>query len=217
MENIKNKHFNPDPFHLEWLEGMTLADYGMPVIAPFNGPVPTSLITFQEARAGHCRNQDGIACPHFYIDDLRFTCILNDLPRYTTMLANYPVVIGPDLSLKIDMPDPLKRYNSYLNKVITCYFQIHGLKAIPNVVWADPRCYDYCFAGFPVESTVAVNSMGIKGDRRSAFFWLKGYEEMINRLHPTHILRYGDKIKGEMESISTYYPNNHLNRMRYGR
>ena len=38
---------------------------------------------------------------------------------------------------------------------------------------------------------------------------------LVTRL--AHIIRYGDKIAGEDESISTYYPNNHLNRMRHGR
>ncbi len=206
-----------DPFHLGWLEGMTRTDFDMPVIEPYNGALPTSLLPFHEARANYYKHTTLSGCPHFYIDDSYFTCLLNDLPKYTTMLAGFPAVIGPDFSLKIDMDDPLKMYNSYINKMATRYFQLHGVKAIPNVVWADPKSYDYCFAGYPENSIVAINSMGIKGNRQSVFFWLKGYEEMINKLRPTHIMRYGPIINGEDENISTYYTNNHLNRMRHGR
>lgn len=206
-----------DPFHLQWLENMTLTDYDMPVIGPYNGALPTSLIPFLEARADYYKHVTLSGCPHFYIDDAHFTCLLNDLPKYTSLLSGFSAVIGPDFSLKMDMPKAMKMHNAYLNKVITRYFQLHNVATIPNIVWADPKDYDYCFAGFPENSIVAVNSMGIKGNRQSIFFWQKGYEEMLNRLHPCHILRYGDRINGEDESISTYYPNNHLNRMRYGR
>ena len=213
-KNIK-KH--QDPFHLEWLEGMTFTDFGMPVIDPYKGSWPASIIPFHEARADYYKNASSTACPHFYIDDVHFLCVLHQLPKYTAMLTRFPAIIGLDFSIKMDMPEPVKMYNVYLNKVTTRYFQLHGLSVIPNIVWADPRGYDYCFAGFPTNSVVAVNSMGIIGDSRSIFFWQKGYGEMQKRIHPTHILRYGDKIDGEDESISTYYPNNHLNRMRYGR
>ena len=206
-----------DPFRLELLDGMTLTDYGMPIVEPYDGAWPTAIIPFHEARADYNRHVTTTACPHFYIDDTYFTCVLKDLPKYTSILAGFSVVIGLDFSIKIDMPEPVKMYHSYLNKMATRYFQLHDVKVIPNVVWADPRSYDYCFAGFPTNSVVAVNSMGIIGNPSSVFFWQKGYEEMLKRLHPTHIIRYGDKIAGEDESISTYYPNNHLNRMRHGR
>lgn len=212
--NIK-KH--GDPFHLGWLEGMTFTDFGMPVIDPYNGSWPTAIIPFHEARADYYKNATPTACPHFYIDDTLFLCILRHLPKYTSMFTCFPAIIGLDFSIKMDMPEPVKMYNAYLNKMTTRYFQLHGLSVIPNIVWADPRGYDYCFAGFPKNSVVAVNSMGITGNSQSVFFWQKGYGEMLKRIHPTHILRYGDKIDGEDESISTYYPNNHLSRMRYGR
>ncbi len=213
----KPTHTHKDPFHLQWLENMTLTDFGMPVIEPYKGALPTTLLPFNEARADYYRQTRLASCPHFYIDDSHFICLLNDLPKYTILLSGFPLVIGPDLSLKMDMPQAMKMHNAYLNKIITRYFQLHNVATIPNIVWADPKGYDYCFSGFPENSIVAVNSMGIKGNRSSVYFWQKGYEEMIHRLHPSHILRYGDKINGEDESISTYYPNNHLNRMRHGR
>lgn len=206
-----------DTFHLDWLEGVTLTDFGMPIVEPYNDALPSSLVSFTDARAIQYKGISMTACPHFYIEDSRFTCILNDLPSYTAVLSHFPEVISPDFSIKMDMPEPLKMYNSYLNKLTAIYMQMRGLKVIPNVVWADPRSYDFCFAGYPDHSVVAVNSMGVKGNRQSVFFWQKGYEEMINRLHPTHILRYGERIIGEDEAISTFYPNNHLNRMRHGR
>ena len=215
--SLKNKKKHEDPFHLEWLEGMTFTDFGMPLVNPYNDALPESLIPFHEARACYRKSASMTSFPQFFINDIFFLCVLHNLPKYTPMFTRFPAIIGPDLSIKMDMPTHMKIHNAYLNKVATRYYQLHGLKVIPNIVWADPRGYDYCFAGFPTNSVVAVNSMGIIGNSRSVFFWQKGYGEMLKRIHPTHILRYGDKIDGEDESISTYYPNNHLNRMRYGR
>lgn len=214
---INTPQTHTDPFHLEWLQGMTLTDYGMPQIEAYNDTLPARLIPFHEARAGYYSGVATTGCPHFYIEDSRFMCLLNDLPKYTTMLSCFPMVITPDFSIKMDMPEPMKMYNSYLNKVIGRYLQLHNVSTIPNVVWAGPNSYHYCFAGYPKGSVVAVNSMGIKGDSRSVFFWLKGYEEMLTRLRPSHIIRYGEMIPGENVSISTFYSNNHLNRMRHGR
>ena len=40
---------------------------------------------------------------------------------------------------------------------------------------------------------------------------------MIKRLNPVHILRYGAKQDGEIESISTYYTNDNFKVINYGR
>ena len=55
------------------------------------------------------------------------------------------------------------------------------------------RSYDFCFDGFPKHSTVAVSSVGVKGDYD---LFRRGYEEMLRRLEPETILYYGDMIDG---------------------
>lgn len=46
--------------------------------------------------------------------------------------------------------------------------------------------------------------------------WLEGYKVMLETLEPTHILRYGAKIEGENEAISTYYDNDNKKFAKYG-
>lgn len=217
-DEAKYKLKHPDPFKLSRLDGMRLTPiYGMPIISSYVGPLPAGLVTFTQARADFSKGIVSGDCPCFYQDDSGFMCVANDIDPYIPMLKSHPQVIGLDLSVQLDMPYATKVNNIYTNKVWTRYVQMKGVNAVANIIWADPRLYDLCFDGYPTNSIVAVNSMGIKGNRTSTFFWLKGYEEMLKRLSPSHIIRYGERISGEDESISTFYANNHLNRMRYGR
>lgn len=207
-----------DPFNLSRLEGISKTDiYMSPLVQRYEGPIPESLITFTKARAlmGEGIIPTGCAC--FYIPDESFMCLVNNPDNYVPMLSRLRYVIGPDFSVKRDMPCALQIYNAYLNKLLTSYLQTRGVCMIPNIVWSIPRLYDTCFDGFPTESVIAINSMGIKGNKDNVYFWLKGYREALKRLKPKHILRYGEFIDGEVSAISTYYPNEHLNRMRYGR
>ena len=71
--------------------------------------------------------------------------------------------------------------------------------------------YDICFDGYPKNSIIAINSTGCVQDKRSKELWHAGYEEVIKRLNPKHIVRYGAKLDGEMESISTYFNNDNQN------
>ena len=213
----KSKDY-PDPFHLSRLNGINIsAPYDMPNVGGYYGRIPNSLSSFIETRSLTNR---GLLCQsytHFFIEDSHFMCLSNEPDKYVDMFLSCGGLIGPDYSVKIGMPYSIKLNNIFTNKVLTCFYQNKGIPVIPNIVWAEPRIYDVCFSGFPSHSIVAVNSMGIIGDRDAVYFWRKGYDEMLVRLEPLHIIRYGDKIYGELESISTYYPNNHINRMRYGR
>ena len=88
---------------------------------------------------------------------------------------------------------------------------------IPNVTWSTPSSYDYAFTGIPKHSVIAINSTGIIGNPAAIYLWRKGYEEVLFKLKPTIIIRYGDKIPGEREGISVYYENLNLRNLRNGR
>jgi hypothetical protein len=85
-----------------------------------------------------------------------------------------------------------------------------GIIVIPNVTWSAPDSYDYCFDGIPSKSVIAINSSGISQSDLNKYLWLKGYNEAIKRLSPTHIIRYGDMINGEYPDISVYFNNERL-------
>lgn len=92
-----------------------------------------------------------------------------------------------------------------------------GVNIIVNATWSTPDSFAYCFDGIPTGCAIAINSMGVNKHDVSKYLWRQGYAEAIRRLNPCRILRYGPKMGGELEGISTYYENNHLNRMRNGR
>lgn len=213
--SIKQGRQLNDLFHLSMLEGIVVTStHEMPVIEPYNGLIPAEAATFTRARADFNRGTITDYCPCFYQDDSAFMCVINNVDKYIPMLKSYNYVIGLDLSVQMDMPYAVKVNNIFNNKLFTRYLQMKGVCIIPNVVWAEPRLYDICFDGFPQNSVIAVNSMGIKGNRKSVYYWSKGYKEMLKRLTPQHIVRYGEPLAGEDLSISTFCENKHLKRMR---
>lgn len=188
--------------------------YDMPVIRP-NHIVPMALDTTPFDRVtSKSSNRDSIVI--FYINDDRFANKLTHPWDYTTVLQQYEAVIAPDLSMYIDMDYPERLSNNYWNKVLTAYWQNRGVNIYPNVSWSLPDSYEYCAAGWPRKSVIAINSMGVLKENFSKAIWLDGYNYMINALEPTYILRYGPKIFGEDESRSIYLENKQLNFLRYG-
>lgn len=182
----------------------------MPTIEPYEGPVPSRLIGFNEARCKH----EHSGTVHFYINDDLFKCIWNDRNKYVPLLRQYESVIGPDFSQYVDMTYDERYYNAWRNRTITAEWQSYGINVIPNVTWSLPDSYDYSFSGIPKHSVIAVNCTAIYGHNLSRYLWRKGYEEMMQRLEPRLIIRYGDKMPEENEAISVYFPNERLQRLR---
>lgn len=188
--------------------------YDMPVIRP-NNVIPTVLDTTPFDRiTSKSSNRESIVI--FYINDDRFANRLTHPWDYTAFLQQYEGVIAPDLSMYIDMDYPERLSNNYWNKVLTAYWQNRNVNIYPNVSWSLPDSYEYCAAGLPRRSVVAINSMGVLKENFSQSIWLDGYYYMVNALEPTCILRYGPKIFGEDESRSIYLENKQLNLLRYG-
>ena len=136
--------------------------------------------------------------------------------RFSNKLKRYRATIGPDFSVYARLSVIVQRDNIFKNKFLTALWQRLGLTIIPNVSWTY-KDYKSSFAGWPQDSIIAVNSTGVGKNPRSRRLWLIGYNKMLEALHPIHILRYGPKIKGEREDISTYYANNNKTSATHGR
>jgi hypothetical protein len=188
--------------------------YDSPVIEPYEIQVPNSLKLFSTTIKNNYKDE---VCAHFYTYDYLFMRVLDNPAKYVDYLLNYNCVIAPDFSQYLNFPIWRRLSNSCNNKLIAAYWQKMRVNVVVNVTWSDPNSYDYCFDGIPTNCTIAINSMGIKQYDMSKYFWQKGYDEALKRLNPTAIIRYGDKMPNENESISYYFPNEHINRMRYGR
>lgn len=208
--------FSDERLHkLDILRSIVYADSnGIPKIkAPELAELPERMVCFSKIFNLAHHN----CCVNFYESDSAFIRVFNNPKRYVPILQRFPCVVGPDLSQKVGMPGFLRYSHSCWNKAMAAYWQMNGITVIPNVSWSLPDSYDYAFVGIPTESVIAINSTAVKGNRISSYFWHKGYETALKVLRPSLILRYGDKMPDEDDSISAYYENENLKRLRNGR
>lgn len=200
--------------HQLCLEVSFTSRYQMPLVQPYYGDIPERIIAFNRAR-GHAPAAN--AAVHFYIADAFFECVWNNPTTYLPMLQRFPFVISTDYSLYSDMLMPEVIWNTFRNKLLCAWWQKNGVNVIPNVSWAKEWSLDFTLEGYPKNSIISINSTGIGKDPQSRALWLNGYSRVLDELRPVHILRYGAKQLGEDESISTYYSNDNLNSVTYGR
>lgn len=197
-----------DNLHLK--RRITLSGYyDMPVLAPCH-VIPTSLIPFNVALTTR-RYSCGV---HFFIDDYQFERVWNLPERYIDRLNRFECVIAPDFSQYTDMPFPQRIWNNYRGKFIGAWLQNFGLNIIPNVTWSLPDSYDFCFDGIPKHSVIAINSTGASRSGVTKYLWLKGYREALLRIEPACVLRYGNRIEGEDSTISIYFQNERIVKLR---
>ena len=186
--------------------------FQMPVVKKVICEIPKQIIAYYRTKSGLF----GDCTPHFYTNDNRIECLWAHPHKMLKSIRNrYSLVIGPDFSVYGELLLAQKLWNIFRNKLIVAWWQYWDLVAIPNISWIEGE-YDLSFDGWPQNSVVAVNSTGVGHSKRCKAMWIEGYKEMVKRLNPIHIIRYGAKQKDEIESISTYYTNDNLKAARYG-
>lgn len=187
--------------------------FNMPIVQPYNGPIPDDIKAFNRIRS----SKGTASVAHFYTADVFFESVWNSPERYLPMLMRLPAVISTDFSLYSDMLLPEIAWNTFRNKLLAAWWQKHGVNVIPNVSWGKENSLDICLDGYPRNSIIAINSTGLHNNLQAKRLWMRGYETVLDRLSPTHILRYGARQDGEMESISTFYRNDNYNSSCHGR
>jgi hypothetical protein len=110
--------------------------------------------------------------------------------KYVERLRKVKNIIGTDFSLYHDTPLALQIYNTYRNRCLDVLFQKFGFNVIPVARWGDESSYEWCFAGLPKNSTIAISSNGALRGHSKEFF-LKGFAEMKTRLNPEKIIFIG--------------------------
>lgn len=187
--------------------------YQMPVVQPIDCPIPQNIVAYYRTTTGNFPN----CIPHFYTTDSHIEAAwTKPNEMLSRLIAKNSYIIGPDFSVYENLLLPQKIWNIYRNKCLVAWWQYNGLKVIPNVSWISHN-YVCSFDGWPKNSVIAVNSTGVGNNEWCKVMWRKGYRKMLKVLQPKHILRYGAKQNGEEVSISTYYPNDNLKIVRYGR
>lgn len=146
----------------------------------------------------------------FFIDDYQFERVWNDPDKYIDILAEYECILSPDFSLYMDMPMPMKIWNIYRSRFIGAFYQAHGIKVIPTISWAEKETFDFCFAGIPEGSIVAVSTIGVKEQDDAFQVWKDGMQAMIETIKPTSILVYGGKLEFDYGDINVVYYDNQV-------
>ena len=186
--------------------------YQMPKVSTCTIETPRDICCYY--RLGNT-TADGVI-PHFYTPDKNLIPFINDPYGHYEKIAHHRVMIGLDISIKPEMPIPMKMAVSFYNKLHMAWVGTRGNIVVPNVV-VDPAIIEVCLDGYPKHSVIAMNSSGIGNDKRAKENWQIIYPYVIDILQPLHILRYGAKQPNEVESISTYYLNDNEKSSRYGR
>jgi len=142
---------------------------------------------------------------HFYIDDQKFdgpNGIWHKPYEALNRLKQYKGVITPDFSTYQDMPDPIKRYNTYRMRAFGYWLNQNGVKIINNVRFGSPETYDYCFSGIPKNSIICIGTIGCVKRKKDWYRLEQGLDELIRRLSPKILLVYGSVPEKLFKKIS---------------
>lgn len=162
-------------------------EYDLPKVRGTKEPPPKELIAFDKA----FKSKEYHRWIHFYIDDYKFSRIWNKPKKYLSFLKKYQGVISPDFSIYRDMPLVMQIENTYRNRALSYWYEQNGIPVIPNVRWGNKESYDFCFAGLPKNSMLAVGTHGALRYNDNRRYFYDGLREMIDRLTPHTLIVYG--------------------------
>lgn len=178
---------------------------------------PQDLVGFNYAKTTPVERRKGKGL-HFFIDDYQFERVWTSPGRYLEYLRGYDCVLTPDFSLYMDMPAPMQAWNRYRSQALGWWWARQGITVVPTLSWAQPESYEFCFSGVPTHSTVAVSTVGVKGDAGATAVWLDGMRDAMRRLEPSRVLLYGGDIGFDFGGAEVVeYGNSVTERMRNGR
>lgn len=192
-------------YNLDILDPSNLTNdfWQMPIIKN-NNYIPKDLIGFNYAKTSKEKNV-GI---HFYLDDYQFERIWNYPEKYLETLIEYDCILSPNFSLYMDMPMPMKIWNTYRSRQIGAFYQSKGIRVIPTLCWAEKETFEFAFEGIPEGSIVSISTIGVKRDKEAIQIWKAGVDEMIKKIKPSTILIYGGKLDYDFGKINVIYFEN---------
>ena len=188
-------------------EGASFGKYDIPYCPTTATNIPKRLITWEEAKSIHKKHinkkeydyyEDAFV--NWFLDDYKFDGprgIWHDYEFTLKVLRHFAGAITPDFSTYQDFPAAIKIYATYRMRTYGYWLGREGIAIINNVRWGTEETFDFCFEGIPVNSIVAIGTVG-GGPRklidRSRFE--TGLLKMVDVLKPHNILVYGS-AKGE--------------------
>lgn len=170
----------------------SVGKWGIPLVKKqFLSSTDINLIAGSNTRTNDSKEHRKMGV-HFFVDDYRFNNIYTNPKRSLKKYAQYAFLLTPDFSTYADM-DLWRQLESVArNRWVGAYWQSKGLTVIPTVSWSTSRSFEFCFDGIEQGGTVAVGMIGCSQSKKA---FLRGYNEMLERLTPEKIIVYGNPFK----------------------
>ena len=164
--------------------------------------IPNEIITWEEAKSIYKKmlargekefKHNAFVC--FYLDDYKFDGtrgVWHNSVGCLKILRHFAGSITPDFSTYQDFPAAIKIYNTYRMRVFGYWLGKNGIKVINNIRWGSEETFGYCFSGIPMNSMIAIGTVGGSPRKRiDRERFEKGLEELVRVLKPHTILVYG--------------------------
>ena len=190
---MSSKDFRNSPLFLR-NEFKTDGRWGFPVIKR----QPYDLSSIELISCSDISNHDtnnlhkGI---HHFVDDYRFEGLYKHPERSIPRYSRYRFVLTPDYSTYSEM-NPWRQIESIgKSRWVGANWQKHNMIVFPTISWGQASSFDYCFDSIEKHCIVAVGMIGCKHNRIG---FMRGYNEMLNRIEPEAIICFGSPFP-EME------------------
>lgn len=183
-------------------EGAVFGKFDIPFCPTTALAIPNSQVTWEEAKQIHKKHisrrqydyQEN-AFVNWNLDDYKFDGprgIWHDYKFVLKVLCHFAGAITPDFSTNQDFPEAIKIYATYRMRLYGYWLGRNGIPIINNVRWGTPETFSYCFEGIPVNSIVAIGTVG-GGPRKlvDRGRFETGLYKMVEVLRPHTILVYG--------------------------
>lgn len=190
------------------LEGASFDDHDIPICPTTASSYPKRMISWPEAKRLHKqavrrgeKEYRVKAYVHFYVDDVKFDGVRSSIwlfPwRAAEVIRHFDGIITPDFSMCQDFPEPIKLFAVYRMRAFGYWIGTLGIGVINNVRWGTSETWNYCYAGIPKRTVVAVGTVasGLRKTVNRALFE-EGFLEMLELLKPTAIIVYGSANYG---------------------
>lgn len=122
---------------------------------------------------------------HCFIDDGQFERLYRNYNRYIPLLSATDIVISSDFSMYRDYSQERLIWNCRRNRSLAYAMQqTLGEKLIPTAGFAGPDTWDWCFAGLPMNSTLAITTNGVRSDPEAKRIFVGGVNSLVYQKHP---------------------------------
>lgn len=142
---------------------------------------------------------------HFFVDDYRFDDIYDNPEVTFPLYSQYRFCCTPDYSVYGDMR-PWRQLESVAHsRWVGAWWQSKGMKVVSTISWDKFPSYEFCFDGVEKGCVVAIATYACRQSRAG---FMRGYDEMIERIQPEAIICYGTPFPQMRGEVITVVPKN---------